>query len=103
MVDALAPAAVHKIGAVWPAEVARRPRLRWAIQIMDLAPPCRACPGGIAARPLTAQGTSCDWTCWAAGEPSEPEWRNGRLGGLKSPFPRGSVGSSPTSGTASNL
>src|SRR4026207_2365679 len=28
-----------------------------------------------------------------------PEWRNGRLGGLKSPFPRGSVGSSPTTGT----
>ncbi len=30
--------------------------------------------------------------------PFEPGWRNGRLGGLKSPFPQGSVGSSPTPG-----
>ena len=33
----------------------------------------------------------------------EPGWRNGRLGGLKSPFPRGSVGSSPTPGTARSV
>src|SRR5215475_11154552 len=54
------------------------------------------------ARALTNRGSSCDLGArvgcvWAS---ELPEWRNGRLGGLKSPFPRGSVGSSPTSGTA---